>query len=241
MIEEHRLLLRDAVSAIAAAADERSASRAASEAARILAAAERAAVYVRVPGLGWRRTGGTESRNLPAVVPDPDGTLSGAALSFHDINLTPSSEHAALAIFAELGIKRIIGTPFSIGDDTAAYLVAFDAAGTITPDRSDAFSAIAIHLGAVLERISGADRFRAVADAIPQLVWTTNADGVIEWCNSRWIAYTGISLGRMLAGDGNAALHPDDFEAIERAWSIARMAPIAGISCAASQPMTQAA
>jgi PAS domain S-box-containing protein len=223
VIEDHRLQLRDSVAAIAAAEDERAAARAAAETARTLADAERAAVYIRVPGLGWRRTGGSDSRALPAVVPDPDASLTAdQSGNLVEIDLLRDGTTPVLGVFRDIGIRRLAGAPFSVGEDIAAYLVAFDPSGPLSPERRDAFSAIAIHLGAVLDRIAGTDRFRAVADAIPQLVWTANADGTVEWCNSRWVAYTGLTLDAMIEGERDAALHPDDFEAIEWAWHSAR-------------------
>lgn len=35
------------------------------------------------------------------------------------------------------------------------------------------------------------DRFRHMANAIPQLAWTARADGYIDWYNDRWYEYTG--------------------------------------------------
>src|ERR1039457_2707130 len=43
---------------------------------------------------------------------------------------------------------------------------------------------------AVALRISE-ERFRTLADAIPQLCWTANADGWILWYNQRWYDFTG--------------------------------------------------
>src|ERR1039458_4637209 len=35
------------------------------------------------------------------------------------------------------------------------------------------------------------ERFRTLADAIPQLCWTANADGWILWYNQRWYDFAG--------------------------------------------------
>ncbi|HEX5435065.1 MAG TPA: PAS domain S-box protein, partial [Candidatus Angelobacter sp.] len=37
------------------------------------------------------------------------------------------------------------------------------------------------------------ERFRALANAIPQLVWMANPDGAVFWYNQRWYAYTGAT------------------------------------------------
>ena len=42
-------------------------------------------------------------------------------------------------------------------------------------------------------------RFRAMADAAPALIWMSNAEGVATWFNQRWLQYTGRSLQAELA------------------------------------------
>ncbi|MFC3106397.1 hybrid sensor histidine kinase/response regulator [Undibacterium arcticum] len=59
----------------------------------------------------------------------------------------------------------------------------------------------------------GERRFRSLADAIPQLVWTASPDGTFEYCNQRWITYTGLTLEQSQRGDWRSLLiHPDDLQ-----------------------------
>jgi hypothetical protein len=54
-----------------------------------------------------------------------------------------------------------------------------------------------------------------LAEAIPQLVWTTRPDGIVEYVNQRWIDYTGASgLGDSWLG----AVHPDDRAMVRARW-----------------------
>ncbi len=41
------------------------------------------------------------------------------------------------------------------------------------------------------------ERFRLLAETIPQLAWTARPDGHIEWYNRRWYEYTGTTPGEM--------------------------------------------
>ena len=41
------------------------------------------------------------------------------------------------------------------------------------------------------------ERFRTMANAIPQLAWIARADGYIYWYNERWYAYTGTTPEQM--------------------------------------------
>ena len=38
------------------------------------------------------------------------------------------------------------------------------------------------------------DRYRFLADSMPQIVWTTKPDGAAEYFNRRWHEYTGLAL-----------------------------------------------
>lgn len=60
------------------------------------------------------------------------------------------------------------------------------------------------------------ERFRTLAETLPQLVWITNAIGNQEYASSRWKEYTGIQPTG--AETWQQMVHPDDASAIENAW-----------------------
>lgn len=62
-------------------------------------------------------------------------------------------------------------------------------------------------------------RFTMLAEAIPQLVWSTDRHGMLDYVNSGWTNYTGQTLAAA-AGDGwQRCLHPDDAESTRRIWN----------------------
>lgn len=61
-------------------------------------------------------------------------------------------------------------------------------------------------------------RYRYLANAIPQLVWTTDADGQCDYFNQNWCDYTGLTLEQSLGSGWVAALHPDDVEQAKKVW-----------------------
>jgi PAS domain S-box-containing protein len=66
-------------------------------------------------------------------------------------------------------------------------------------------------------------RFRTMADAVPQMVWITDAEGRIEFFNKQWAAYTGATDDPATAKQAAAEfIHPDDGEATLEAWDRAR-------------------
>ncbi|WP_392532216.1 ATP-binding protein [Nostoc sp. C117] len=63
------------------------------------------------------------------------------------------------------------------------------------------------------------ERYRYLAEAIPQLVWTTDANGECEFFNQNWCDYTGLTLEQSLGSGWLAALHPDDIQNAHEVWS----------------------
>jgi PAS domain S-box-containing protein len=65
----------------------------------------------------------------------------------------------------------------------------------------------------------GESRFRALAEAMPQIVWMTDAQGQVDYYNARWGLYTGVPAEQALRQDWREALHPDDTRHAYIAWS----------------------
>ncbi|BAI61618.1 putative histidine kinase [Methanocella paludicola SANAE] len=63
------------------------------------------------------------------------------------------------------------------------------------------------------------ERFRALADNIPNLAWMANADGWIFWYNRQWYDYTGTTLEEMQGWGWQKVHHPDYVEAVTGEWS----------------------
>ncbi len=66
------------------------------------------------------------------------------------------------------------------------------------------------------------ERYRQLADAMPQLVWETDGDGKHLYYNQQWYDYTGLTEEESMGYGFALALHPDDKERTiknwERAW-----------------------
>ena len=55
-------------------------------------------------------------------------------------------------------------------------------------------------------------RFRQLADAMPQIVWTARFDGYIDYYNERWYEFTGFERNEFGQSSWERILHPDDVQ-----------------------------
>jgi len=60
-------------------------------------------------------------------------------------------------------------------------------------------------------------RFRALAESLPQLIWTADAKGLIPYCNQPFLEYTGASLAEV-SSSWQEFVHADDRGSASQAW-----------------------
>jgi PAS domain S-box-containing protein len=85
--------------------------------------------------------------------------------------------------------------------------------------RMRGFRGIRARLAHVAELERSAQRYREIAELLPQVVWTATADGHVDFSNQRWREY---------AGDRRSwldAVHPDERDTVARWWDDALAAP----------------
>jgi PAS domain S-box-containing protein len=63
------------------------------------------------------------------------------------------------------------------------------------------------------------ERFRNLANAVPDFVWTADPDGTITFANDRWFEYCGITPQQNAHGWPELVLHPDDRERCIAEWT----------------------
>ena len=61
-------------------------------------------------------------------------------------------------------------------------------------------------------------RFRAIADTMPQIVWSTRADGYHDYYNQRWYELTGLSRKPAQGAGWDLVFHPDDLDQARDRW-----------------------
>ncbi|MDZ5456731.1 PAS domain S-box protein [Azohydromonas lata] len=66
----------------------------------------------------------------------------------------------------------------------------------------------------------GEERFRAMAELLPSMVFETDETGANTWASMAWVRFTGLSR-EQLAGEGwRAAIHPDDLATSHAGWPL---------------------
>ncbi len=68
------------------------------------------------------------------------------------------------------------------------------------------------------------ERYRYLAESIPQLVWTANTDGILIDVNQRWSDFTGLTLAQAQTFGWQAIVHPDDVPTLSQNWAAAQHA-----------------
>jgi len=87
----------------------------------------------------------------------------------------------------------------------------------------DGCVAAVYHNTSARKQVEGALRaseasLRQLADAMPQIVWTAEPDGSLDYYNQRWFDYTGMSLEQTVSWGWGPVLHPDDRKPCVDLW-----------------------
>jgi PAS domain S-box-containing protein len=61
-------------------------------------------------------------------------------------------------------------------------------------------------------------RFRFMTNTVPQIIWTANPTGEVDYVNERWQKYTGKSLEETIGLQWSELLHPEDIQSTFIAW-----------------------
>ena len=62
------------------------------------------------------------------------------------------------------------------------------------------------------------ERFRFMAESMPQKIFTVNPDGGVDYLNRQWKEYTGLPSDKMQGWGWASFIHPDDLEENVRRW-----------------------
>jgi len=106
------------------------------------------------------------------------------------------------------------------------------APGVFTPNRAAILKLLALQAGISLENtylygdlaraekaLSASEQsLQLTIDTIPALVWSTRADGSVEFINQHYSDYVGLPPEQLLDWGWTAAVHPDDLGGLKTVW-----------------------
>ncbi|MES2441706.1 MAG: PAS domain-containing protein [Pseudomonadota bacterium] len=152
-----------------------------------------------------------------------DSYRAGRTLVARDSAHDPAFAGSGLAIFS----LAAIGVPLLRGGAWVSTLyVNQEAPRDWTPEEIGFVEAVAEIAWDAVERVGAAaglreseEKFRAIANSIDQMVWSTRPDGYHDYYNDRWYEYTGVPHGSTDGEAWNGMFHPEDQE---RAWGVWR-------------------
>lgn len=86
-------------------------------------------------------------------------------------------------------------------------------------ERLAGYLAVALSRSRTTEALrEGEERFRVMADSIPQLAWLAKSDGYIYWYNQRWMEYTGTTPEQMEGWGWQRVHDPEVLPSVLERW-----------------------
>lgn len=67
--------------------------------------------------------------------------------------------------------------------------------------------------------VENEERFRSLAQSMPNHVWTSKPDGYLDWFNDRVYAYAGAQPGELDGMGWTAMVHPEDIDSAGASWA----------------------
>jgi diguanylate cyclase (GGDEF)-like protein/PAS domain S-box-containing protein len=60
--------------------------------------------------------------------------------------------------------------------------------------------------------------FQTMAEAVPEIIWTANPEGVVDFTNLKWFNYSGLTMEHSLGQGWTSAIHLDDLATSLASW-----------------------
>ena len=154
-----------------------------------------------------------------------DDLILGRFIAIDDVRKDPRTASAAAGLTARsaaafvnfpiMELGRLVAVLFINNAEPVAWaaqdLALIKAVGERTRTASE-------RLRSVLALRDSEAKFRTIADAMPQMVWSTLPDGYHDYYNQQWYEFTGMPEGSTDGEEWNGMFHPDDQPRAWEAW-----------------------
>jgi PAS domain S-box-containing protein len=146
---------------------------------------------------------------------------NGQVIQIPDVRTDPRTV-GAREVFKKLGTRALMRAPVIRSGGLRAFLYAHHS--TVrewTPAETALLQDVALRTWTEIERTraeaevrESEQRFRAIADTAPVLIWVTQQDRTRAFVNQAYVAYNGGSYEEARLADWRAVIHPDDHERV---------------------------
>jgi PAS domain S-box-containing protein len=154
--------------------------------------------------------------------------VSGQAMIHRQAVVIPdvyADERVPVAAYRPTFVKSLALVPIRQHDPIGAIGAYWAARHQATPREVGLIQSLANAAAIALSNLelyrdldASLHHFRTVAEAIPQLVWTTGPDGCARYFNARWSEYTGLDAGQSEGFRWTSVVHPDDRQGLLERW-----------------------
>jgi len=133
-----------------------------------------------------------------------------------------------------LGVRSFVSTPILDSHDNVLGTVSFGCPGEYPTSYELRVQDACASLASVVllrdreqlerkqaegERQEALSKAQVLADLVPQMFFTTRADGYVDYYNEKWTSYTGKTSEETQGWNWETVVHPDDFEAASTSWA----------------------
>jgi PAS domain S-box-containing protein len=147
-----------------------------------------------------------------------------------------SQHFSADQLLVDWGIESYLGVPLldAQGRHLGHLAVFDDRPMPAEPRKLFTFRLFAARAAAELERLQvegklreSEQRWRALTESLPQLVWSATPHGACDYVSTQWTEYSGVPVSDLVGWGWLELLHPDDRGPIRKCWtdSVAERCP----------------
>jgi PAS domain S-box-containing protein len=174
----------------------------------------------------WRGLSDAYRRATEGHTPWSPDTNNPQPVLISDVDANPDVATLRPVICGE-GIQALAFVPLiHQGRLLGKFMLYYPTPHHFTDDEVQLAQNIADHIAVAVARRhaedalrSSEERFRALANAVPTIVWTAAADGTITYANDQWFHYCGLTPQQNAHNWPELVLHPDDRERCLAEWT----------------------
>lgn len=146
----------------------------------------------------------------------------------HDI-ITDTRTVAFAQNYATAQVKAFVGVPCIYQGQLVAILTIFSKTPRVwSADEIILLQETIARIWSLIEQTramlalrESEERYRCLAELIPQLVWTADGEGTLLDVNQRWTDFTGLTLEQAHTLGWEQVVHPDDIPVLAQQWAAA--------------------